>query len=565
MNLTASIFDLELETLVLPVPDAGASRETAIGDVDGDGTNELVVSTAAGMLYVFSVDLAADLTLREAIVLPAGRPGGSQWISPQIEDIDGDGDADLVTWWRRNNASGYLDVAYQDSGSFQVVSYPTPDTDAGYRMALADFNGDGLKDVLTVNHGFSAPVRLFVLYNDPDPLERFVAFEDFGFPGANKATGPFATDLDGDGVVDVAVTTHDAGPFGLRLLFGGDLEIVDLDPGDNTRSSSVAFGDIGTDGVTDVVTNASVPSAARDFLWLYEQLPGRTFATARKLLTSGDRPKMPMFADLDGDSLDELVVSVTADRTLDVFGRGSSGEIVGPPRTFADPSLASVDHGFTVNPNVLSIGDVDNDGDLDLVIGGDGTVLVRNNINRAPVALCADRAVAASDQCLGEAEIDAGSFDPDGDALWLTQDPPGPFELGTTSVTLTAVDEHGAEAGCEASVTIEDLARPALFCNAPATITPPNAPVSFVATASDNCGIGRVTLTEYDCFKFTKKGKRIDKKDSCRVTLDGGKVTILDSGGVGDHITWTAHAVDTSGNAVTAECGLLVTRPGHQQ
>ncbi|MDH3214610.1 MAG: hypothetical protein OEM05_19195, partial [Myxococcales bacterium] len=103
---------------------------------------------------------------------------------------------------------------------------------------------------------------------------------------------------------------------------------------------------------------------------------------------------------------------------------------------------------------------------------------------------------------------------------------------------------------------------PVIDCNAPPTITPPDAPIAFTATALDNCTPATVTVTAYDCFKLTKKGKRIDKTDSCVVAIDGATVTIVDSGGVGDTITWDVEAVDDAGNLATATCQVEVVNPG---
>ncbi len=560
--VACSILDLEFESIVLEAQ-SNSWRETTVGDIDGDGDNEILISRRAGFLDIASVDIAGNLTVIETISLPGGRPSASQWVSPQINDIDNDGDMDVAAWWRRNNTRGVLDVAYQGPSGFSVVSYPTPDTDAGYRMAFGDFDGDGLKDAFTVNHGFGSPVRLFVLYNDPNPANRFVTYDEFSFAGQNESTAPFIADLDADGQLDVGVTTHDAGPFGLRLLFG-DLQLVDLDPGDGTRSSSVAFGDVGADGVLDVVTNASVPSASRNFLWMYEQLAGRTFAPPEKLFASGQRPKMPMFGDFDSDGTDELVVSVTDDRTLNLFGRDASGNITGPPVVLADAAIDSVDHGAFTNPNTLTLGDVDNDGDLDILLGGDGLILIRNVSNLPPVAVCEEAIVTASPgTCAADASIDGGSFDPDGDPITLEQSPAGPYALGSTLVALLVQDDGGLESSCEANVVVEDLESPAVACNAPATITPPDAPIAFTGTASDNCSVGTVEITGFDCFKFTKKGKRIDKTGSCEVAITGDTVTILDSGGVGDHIEWYLNAQDSSGNPSALTCLVEVVNPGH--
>ena len=54
----------------------------------------------------------------------------------------------------------------------------------------------------------------------------------------------------------------------------------------------------------------------------------------------------------------------------------------------------------------------------------------------------------------------------------------------------------------------------------------------------------------------------MDKTQSCVVDVSGDTVTILDSGGVGDHIQWTVTATDDSGNTSTAVCEIVVANPG---
>jgi hypothetical protein len=69
-------------------------------------------------------------------------------------------------------------------------------------------------------------------------------------------------------------------------------------------------------------------------------------------------------------------------------------------------------------------------------------------------------------------------------------------------------------------------------------------------------------IDRFDCFKSTKKGKRVDK--SCAVAPAGDTVTILHSGGVGDHIEWTVVATDGSGNRTERTCAVFVVRPGRR-
>lgn len=180
----------------------------------------------------------------------------------------------------------------------------------------------------------------------------------------------------------------------------------------------------------------------------------------------------------------------------------------------------------------------------------------------SPVAQCQNVTTSTDPGvCTADVSVDNGSFDPDDGPVTLTQTPPSPYPLGETVVTLRVSDETGLADTCVATVTVVDTEPPTPSCNA-TNIIPPDTTISFVATATDNCDVSSVMITEYDCFKFTKKGKRIDKTESCVVDIDGDTITIVDSGGVGDNITWTVAATDGSGNISEVECAVVVENPG---
>jgi HYR domain-containing protein len=266
---------------------------------------------------------------------------------------------------------------------------------------------------------------------------------------------------------------------------------------------------------------------------------------------------------------------------------------------------------------------------------------ITNPCTGAPIAVCQDASVPTDpDVCTAAvASIDHGSFDTDGDALTFSQSPGSPYSLGTASVTLTVEDSESLSDSCSASVTVNDLQKPAISCpspvvectgpggasvtlspavsdncpgvgvgacvpasgstfplgttsfscdvtdasansnacnstvkvqdttppviscNAPASIKPANAPISFTATASDVCDTSpAVSITGFSCFTFNGAGKRTDKAESCVVQIQGSTLTILNSGGFGDNIRWTVSAVDASGNTSTGTCTLSVTK-----
>jgi len=113
-------------------------------------------------------------------------------------------------------------------------------------------------------------------------------------------------------------------------------------------------------------------------------------------------------------------------------------------------------------------------------------------------------------------------------------------------------------------VVVEDVEPPMIVCNAPPTIIPPDAPISFTAMAIDNCAVADLEILDYDCFFFAPNGTRVDKTGSCEVVVSGDTltITVIDSGGVGDNIVWTVRAEDDSGNPAVAQCGTLVVNPG---
>jgi hypothetical protein len=109
---------------------------------------------------------------------------------------------------------------------------------------------------------------------------------------------------------------------------------------------------------------------------------------------------------------------------------------------------------------------------------------------------------------------------------------------------------------------VADTTGPSIDCNAPATITPRRTPYVFGATTNDVCddALAAPAVLDYECFTVNKAGKSVARK--CVVASAGDTLTILDSGGVGDHFRWRVGASDAHGNGTIVTCATEVVRPG---
>lgn len=111
--------------------------------------------------------------------------------------------------------------------------------------------------------------------------------------------------------------------------------------------------------------------------------------------------------------------------------------------------------------------------------------------NLPPVAECEDVTVNADENCEAMADIDDGSYDPEGYALDYTQIPTPPYQLGVTHVMLIVEDPQGLTDVCYADVTVVDVTPPTAIC--PGDVTQANdvdecsAVVSFDNDVTDNC------------------------------------------------------------------------------
>ena len=110
--------------------------------------------------------------------------------------------------------------------------------------------------------------------------------------------------------------------------------------------------------------------------------------------------------------------------------------------------------------------------------------------NQPPVVSCSNIQKTTTTSCFVDVtpeEFDNGSSDPDGDEITLSLNPPGPFSVGETPITLTVSDGE-LESSCQATITVIDGTVPSILAiQTPVEPLPINESVVLSATFEDLC------------------------------------------------------------------------------
>ncbi len=318
-------------------------RGLTAGDVNNDGVEDLVTDSATLLGN-------GDGSFRAVIELSTG--GRSNAV--EIADVDGNGVPDLVATRPLTNENSLAVFTGLGNGVFaEPTQFPTGAQATA--LAFADVNGDGNIDAVTANDDFTNNDTVSVLLGVGDGT--------FGAPVlAGVGRSPISVslaDVDGDGATDVVVPNRDRD---VAVLLGrGDGTLVAPVPFENIDGADL-LADLDGDGTLDAATLGS-----RNTVDVRFGNGDGTFGSLVTVAVLGSRPVHLIAADVNGDTISDLV------SVVDGFGSADVGVVVvmqsNGDRTFAAP--VSFTAGF--DSTFVAASDLDSDGALDLAVANGGS------------------------------------------------------------------------------------------------------------------------------------------------------------------------------------------------
>jgi hypothetical protein len=232
---------------------------------------------------------------------------------------------------------------------------------APLNVAVADFNGDGIPDLVVAGGGQGLYYQIYVqvfLGNGDGTFGNAIVVEENGNNLNGWSQAPLFVavgDFNRDGIPDLAVANPNSKNISIYLgkgdgTFGSPLTVATVS---GLGAYPIAVADFNKDGILDLaVINGSTVS-------IFLGKGDGTFTVVPQSSLAGSSPNVIVAGDFNGDDIPDLAVWNDKQTVTVLYGNGDG--------TFSSPATGSAITSYNGSAESLATGDLNGDGVTDLV------------------------------------------------------------------------------------------------------------------------------------------------------------------------------------------------------
>jgi len=287
---------------------------------------------------------------------------GAKYKDVQIADMDGDGIPEIVTSEAGSGSSAYLAIfttSFDDEGMISIddrleINFGTGVYSVPQDIALGDLNGDGLLDVVTSEKGdvtddFQSHTCIFI---NTSHHQNFSFDDPIIIPGDGYEMYAQVQDINGDGKLDIVTSRQSWGQMGVYLntteqnvvsFANKVIPEVDVEP-------RPVFADLNGDGIINMVSVANTNNR-RDVYIYSNNSTENTINFNLELIVQSGGVHPPGPTDYDWCNTAPTLADIDGDGKLDIIIANGAASFTSPSgisvlRNISTPGVLAFEYDF---------------------------------------------------------------------------------------------------------------------------------------------------------------------------------------------------------------------------
>jgi len=275
-----------------PVNVGGTDKKIAIGDVNGDGADEIVVVSSGNTAVVRVINSTGNVLYDRTFTTTTNRS------SVVIADLDGNGQNEIL--FTAQTARHIYMLNGHDLSDFGA-SPITMEAAMSTNLAVGDLNGDGIKEIVVRTSGAVAAYNPTTGQNLPGfPVTTDIAGDNLG--GSSSSNGLTIADIDGLGdfeIINGGSSNSANNPIYIIKSNGSVLRQTTVNGGIRTEIAAVSLAGDGQMQLAFGTGNGNFYLKDRNL----NTLPGFPVFVGQNVVINSS----PVFADVDGDGVLDII------------------------------------------------------------------------------------------------------------------------------------------------------------------------------------------------------------------------------------------------------------------